>query len=154
MKYLKDDQNAKDATQQVFEKCIEELHKYPVDYFKSWLYMITKNYCLMQLRNHPLKNATDIDNISYQLKDEDNQDEISKLEQKDLTLDLMLNSIKELNKEQQQTVTLFYLEKKSYQEIAELLNMNYLQVKSHIQNGKRNLKLLIEKNLKINKING
>src|SRR6202522_4130435 len=51
MKYLKNEEEAKDAVQQVFLKVIAELHKYKVDYFKSWLYMVAKNYCLMQLRS-------------------------------------------------------------------------------------------------------
>ena len=50
MKYLKDEDEAKDAVQQVFLKAITELHKYPVQYFKSWLYMVAKNHCLMRIR--------------------------------------------------------------------------------------------------------
>ena len=49
MKYLKNEEEAKDAVQQIFEKAIHELGKYKVDYFKSWIYMVAKNYCLMQL---------------------------------------------------------------------------------------------------------
>jgi RNA polymerase sigma-70 factor (ECF subfamily) len=64
-------------------------------------------------------------------------------------MELMTESLKELNKEQQQCVTLFYLEKKSYQEISETTGFTLLQVKSYIQNGKRNLKLLIEKKLSL-----
>jgi RNA polymerase sigma factor (sigma-70 family) len=150
MKYLKDEQNAKDATQQIFVKCIDELHKYPVEYFKSWVYMITKNYCLMQLRSHPSKKAINIDNISYSIKDESKSTDIEELKEKDVTLELMTTSLTELPVEQQQCVTLFYLEKKSYQEISEALNMNYMQVKSAIQNGKRNLKIIILK--KLNKV--
>ncbi|HQR02228.1 MAG TPA: sigma-70 family RNA polymerase sigma factor, partial [Ferruginibacter sp.] len=48
MKYLKNEEEAKDAVQQVFLKAIHELHKYKVEYFKSWIYMIAKNHCLMQ----------------------------------------------------------------------------------------------------------
>ena len=70
------------------------------------------------------------------------------LVQTDLTLELMETSLKELNPEQLQCVTLFYLEKKSYQEITESTGFSMLQVKSYIQNGKRNLKILIEKKLK------
>ncbi len=151
MKYLKDEQNAKDATQQIFVKCIDELHKYPVEYFKSWVYMITKNYCLMQLRDHPSKKAINIDNVSYSIMDDSSKSsDIEELKEKDITLELMEASLTELTMEQQQCVTLFYLEKKSYQEIAEVLNINYMQVKSAIQNGKRNLKIIILK--KLNKV--
>jgi len=50
-----------------------------------------------------------------------------------------------LGKEQKLCVILFYLEKRSYQEIATSTQFTQMQVKSHIQNGKRNLKLLMEK---------
>ena len=60
----------------------------------------------------------------------------------------MDEAMKELNPEQKQCVTLFYLQKKSYQEINEITGFSMLQVKSYIQNGKRNLKILIEKKMK------
>jgi RNA polymerase sigma factor (sigma-70 family) len=121
MKYLKNEELAKDSTQQIFEKCTLELQKYSVDYFKSWLYKITQNYCFMQLRKHPSKNIIDIETVSYQLKDTTDNEELNILELKNTTIEVMLQSLKELNKEQEQCVTLFYLEKKSYQEIAENL---------------------------------
>jgi RNA polymerase sigma-70 factor (ECF subfamily) len=68
--------------------------------------------------------------------------------QNDHTLEVMEEALKELNPEQKQCVTLFYLQKKSYQEINELTGFSMLQVKSYIQNGKRNLKILIEKKMK------
>jgi RNA polymerase sigma-70 factor (ECF subfamily) len=67
------------------------------------------------------------------------------LEEKDKTLDQMSDALLKLNKEQQLCVTLFYLEKKSYQQIASQTGYSMMQVKSHIQNGKRNLKLLLER---------
>ena len=70
--------------------------------------------------------------------------------QNDQTLDLMEEALKELNPEQQQCVTLFYLQKKRYQEINEMTGFTMLQVKSYIQNGKRNLKILIERKIKEN----
>jgi RNA polymerase sigma-70 factor (ECF subfamily) len=146
MKYLKNEQNAKDGTQQIFIKCIDELAKYEVTYFKSWVYMITKNYCLMQLRNAGQKIQVDIDQVSYYLKDDAEGDQtIEKLKEKNHTIERMLESLEYLNNEQRQCVTLFYLEKKSYQQIAETVGLTYMQVKSAIQNGKRNLKLIIEK---------
>src|ERR1700740_908491 len=51
MKYLKNEEEAKDSVQQIFLKVIQELHKYKVEYFKSWLYMVAKNHCLMKLRD-------------------------------------------------------------------------------------------------------
>lgn len=151
MKYLKNDTNAQDATQQVFEKCIIELKKYEVTYFKSWLYQITKNYCLMQLRKKNEFSAEDMTAFSPKQDDEAELENKQKLLEKDVTLDLLQICLKSLTQEQQQCIQLFYLEKKSYQEIADMHNFNYLQVKSHIQNGKRNLKMLIEKSITGNK---
>lgn len=142
MKYLKNEEEAKDSVQQIFLKVIQELQKYKVVYFKSWLYMVAKNHCLMKLRERNGKITAQI-NDKLTAKPEEETDR-QKIVQNDQTLDLMETALKELNPEQQQCVTLFYLQKKSYQEISKSTGYNLLQVKSYIQNGKRNLKLLIE----------
>ncbi|MBK7289737.1 MAG: sigma-70 family RNA polymerase sigma factor [Chitinophagaceae bacterium] len=143
MKYLKNEEQAKDSVQQIFLKVIQELHKYKVEYFKSWLYMVAKNHCLMKLRERNGKSTVEVnDNITNKADEEADR---QVLLQNDHTLDLLELSLKELNPEQQQCVTLFYLEKKSYQEVSDETGFTMLQVKSYIQNGKRNLKILIEK---------
>ncbi len=144
MKYLKNEEEAKDAVQQVFLKSITELHKYRVQYFKSWLYMVAKNHCLMKLRERGRVTGE----INEELVKEE-ESNIPELAEKDRKLELMSNSLEQLNQEQKQCVTLFYLEKRSYNEIAEMTGYSIMQVKSYIQNGKRNLKLIMEK--KINK---
>ena len=141
MKYLKNEEEAKDCVQQVFLKAINELHKYKVAYFKSWIYMVAKNHCLMKLREKGKYTAEINDEVMTA------RDEVTTINdhiEKDKTLNNMANALQQLNTEQQQCVTLFYLEKKSYQEITELTSYNLLQVKSHIQNGKRNLKIIME----------
>ena len=142
MKYLKNEEEAKDAVQQVFLKAINELHKYKVDYFKSWIYMVAKNHCLMKLRDKG-KYTTEINDQLMATPDE-TTDKNNYIE-KDKALTNMAEALLQLNKEQQLCVTLFYLEKKSYQEITAQTDFSLLQVKSHIQNGKRNLKLLMER---------
>jgi RNA polymerase sigma factor (sigma-70 family) len=142
MKYLKNEEEAKDSVQQIFLKVIQELQKYKVEYFKSWLYMVAKNHCLMKLRDRQGKMTAEI-NDRLTAKPEEETDK-QKLLQNDHTLDLMESALKELNPEQEQCVTLFYLQKKSYQEISDTTGYTMLQVKSYIQNGKRNLKILIE----------
>ena len=145
MKYLKNEEDAKDSVQQIFLKVIQELQKYKVEYFKSWLYMVAKNHCLMKLRDRQGKITTEInDRLAAKPGEETDQ---QTLIQTDYTLDLMEAALKELNAEQQQCVTLFYLQKKSYQEVSDETGYSMLQVKSYIQNGKRNLKLLIEKKM-------
>ncbi len=142
MKYLKNEDEAKEAVQQVYLKVIAALQNYPVDYFKSWLYMVAKNYCLMKLRDKA-KQPYEL-NEQLMAAPEDPVD-LQALAYKDKTLEYMSAALLQLNKEQQVCVTLFYLEKKTYQQIAEHTGYSMLQVKSHIQNGKRNLKLIIER---------
>ena len=142
MKYLKNEEEAKDSVQQVFLKTITELQKYKVDYFKSWVYMVAKNHCLMKLRN---KNNLPVE-INEQLHGTaDELTDTKRLQEKDLLLTKMEQALSQLNMEQQQCVTLFYLHKKSYQEIVADTSFSLLQVKSHIQNGKRNLKIMLER---------
>lgn len=146
MKYLKNEDDAKDSVQQIFLKVIQELHKYKVEYFKSWVYMVAKNHCLMKLRDKQGKIAGEIN--EKQMSAPEEETDRKALIQNDLALDVMEEALKELNNEQKQCVTLFYLQKKSYQEINEITGFSMLQVKSYIQNGKRNLKILIEKKIK------
>jgi RNA polymerase sigma factor (sigma-70 family) len=149
MKYLKNEEEARDCVQQVFLKAITELHKYKVDYFKSWIYMVAKNHCLMKLRDRQGKIPVELG--ERHLGKEDESADRQALLENDHTIELMTEALNELNKEQQQCVTLFYLQRKSYQEISEQTGFNMMQVKSHIQNGKRNLRLLIEKKIRSEK---
>lgn len=143
MKYLKEEEAAKDAVQQVFLKVITELQKYQVDYLKSWLYTIARNHCLMQLRDkNRIVSVSDDLNLS-----EEPLQNLTAAE-KEHTLTLLELSLVELNPQQKTCVTLFYLQKKSYQEIVDSTGFSLLQVKSYIQNGKRNLKMLVAQKMK------
>jgi RNA polymerase sigma-70 factor (ECF subfamily) len=113
-----------------------------VDYFKSWMYMVAKNHCLMKLRN---KNNFPVEINDRVLSAPDEAMGQKDHQQKEQTLSKMEDALSNLNPEQQQCVTLFYLDKKSYQEITEMTGYSLLQVKSHIQNGKRNLKIMMER---------
>lgn len=145
MKYLKDETEARDAVQQIFLKVLTEAPKYKIEFFKSWLYMVAKNHCLMRLRTkgmHP-KEVTD----ALALHTETDRAELQQTEQ---TYDLLEQALEGLNPEQKTSVTLFYLQKRSYQQIAEQTGFTLMQVKSYIQNGKRNLKAIIERRQKEN----
>ncbi len=142
MKYLKNEDEAKDAVQQIFLKVINELQKYKVDYFKSWIYMVAKNHCLMKLRDKGKITAELKDNI---LIDENYNEAKENAKNKENEFNNLEIALKQLNKEQCDCVTLFYLHKKSYQEIVEATHFDMLQVKSYIQNGKRNLKILMQR---------
>ena len=145
MKYLKNEEAAKDAVQQIFLKAIAELHKYQVTYFKSWLYMVARNYCLMQLRDKGKVPLPVTEKMMVAGPDE--TDDLLHHREKDEVLEMMEESLKELNDEQRTCVTLFYLQKKSYNEIAGITGYTTMQVKSYIQNGKRNLKIIMEKKM-------
>jgi RNA polymerase sigma factor (sigma-70 family) len=144
MKYLKNEEEAKDAVQQVFEKAIVELGKYKVDYFKSWIYMVAKNHCLMKLRDKGKLPAELRDSHLYAPAQESNKTELL---QKETLIAELENAIPQLNTEQRHCIELFYLQKKSYIEITESTGFTMMQVKSHIQNGKRNLKQILVKRM-------
>ena len=144
MKYLKNEEEAKDAVQHIFLKAITELHKYDVEYIKSWLYMVAKNHCLMKLRDRPGR-VVDIKENMIVSNEEDSNIEVHLF--KDKQLALVTSSLEELNPEQKLCVSLFYLEKMTYQDIADKSGYSLMQVKSYIQNGKRNLKILLEKKM-------
>lgn len=146
MKYLKNEEEAKDCVQQIFLKVITEVKKYKVEYFKSWLYMVAKNHCLMKIRDRHGKMPVELTERNMHGAEE--QPDKQSLVQDNQTIELMNEALKELSPEQRQCVTLFYLQKKSYQEISDETRFTMMQVKSYIQNGKRNLKLMIEKKLK------
>ncbi len=151
MKYLKNEDEAKDAVQQVFLKALIEIPKYEISFFKSWIYMVAKNHCLMKLRSNKGKYAVEF--TDEFIKIEDNGKKLETLLKEDLTLDILEKSIEELNSEQKICIDLFYLQKKSYQETADETGFTLMQVKSYIQNGKRNLRLNIENKLNQNSKN-
>jgi RNA polymerase sigma factor (sigma-70 family) len=142
MKYIKQEDEARDCVQQIFVKVITELAKYRVEYFKSWIYTIARNHCLMKLRDQHGRAAELSESMLAAWDDEPGNNSHREKEQ---LLEWMGDALKELGKEQKLCVTLFYLDKQSYQEIASKTGFTLMQVKSHIQNGKRNLKLLMEK---------
>jgi RNA polymerase sigma-70 factor (ECF subfamily) len=141
MKYLKNENLAKDAVQQVFEKVIQELPKYKVEYFKSWIYIITKNHCLMQLRQKHHQTLT------AQIEIEHEDFSVDELLQKENLLQLLEASISDLPYEQALCVDAFYMQKKSYKQIENETGFSSMQVKSAIQNGKRNLKRMLLKHI-------
>lgn len=142
MKYLANEEAAKDIVQQVFLKALTEIQKYKVTFFKSWLYMIAKNQCLMQLRSKGLK----ITELSENISSESNTDlDLTELNKKEFLYQELHHAILELPEDQQKCIKAFYLDKKSYQIISDETGMTLKKVKSNIQNGKRNLKIKIEK---------
>lgn len=141
MKYLKNEEDAKDSVQQIFLKIIDQLHKYDVSNFKSWIYIVAKNHCLMKLRDRKQNRVEWNETIQP-------TEEFFEIKQQNLQREELLRnlheSMKKLKPEQQQCIDYFYLQKKSYAEISELTGFTLLQVKSYLQNGKRKLELLMK----------
>jgi RNA polymerase sigma factor (sigma-70 family) len=143
MKYLKNEEDAKDSVQQVFLKALDELRKYRVEYFKSWIYMVAKNHCLMKIRDRKGTALLNEDSLVQEADFPGPGDHLAK----DRVLESLTESLRELNPEQKQCVTLFYLDKRSYQDIVDSTGFTLMQVKSHIQNGKRNLRIALERKM-------
>ena len=147
LKYLKEREEAKDGVMQIFEKLIIEIPKYNIENFRSWLHVVTKNYCLMQLRsgksekekfsewlNDPsvfMETVTDLHPLD---EDEDSKSVDRALE----------DCIERLKDVQRMCIRQFYFENRCYNEISVNLGLDEKKVKSHLQNGKRNLKICLE----------
>ncbi|MBL7799447.1 MAG: sigma-70 family RNA polymerase sigma factor [Chitinophagales bacterium] len=148
MKYLQNDNDAKDATMQIFEKLLKELKKHHITAFKPWLYMVVKNYCMMEFRKAASQktNTQKIVKEQQQNVETDVDAHLDEKAEKELMLNGLEKGLSALKPEQQQCVKLFYLEEMSYKDIAEKTGFSLNDVKSHIQNGKRNLKLFLTEN--------
>ena len=96
----------------------------------------------MKLRN---KGKQPVEINEYIKTSADEKEEKINYAEKDIALTQMETALQQLNAQQQQCVTLFYLHKKSYQQITEHTGYTLLQVKSNIQNGKRNLKIMLQR---------
>lgn len=146
LKYFKDRDEAKDAVNQIFEILIVDLLRYPIDNFKSWLFVVCRNYCLMQLRQQQRISERMSAFISESVMESDTNFHPIDIDSKNDELEQQLTKcIEELKEQQRHCILLFYYDKKSYTEIAEQLVLDIKKVKSYIQNGKRNLRICIER---------
>ncbi len=141
--YFKDEELSKDAVMQIFEELVVKLKIHQVQNFKSWLHVLARNHCLMALRKasrNPTVAMEDnfVENGEFVHLDIDDT--------KETQLTVMEKCMETLPEEQRKSVDLFYLQEKCYKEVADITGYDLLKVKSYIQNGKRNLKICIEKN--------
>ena len=143
LKYLKDRDESRDAVMQIFEKLIQTLKNHEVEHFKSWLYVTARNYCLMQLR---ASKGKIFEEISPSIMESDSLLHLEDEPAKEANLSKLEKCMEELGDEQKQCVKLFYLQEKCYKDITESTGFDLGKVKSYIQNGKRNLKLCMERN--------
>lgn len=148
LKYLKDEDEAKDAVMQIFEKLMKDLLRHKVEYFKSWLYIFSKNHCLMIIRNKQskLKKEIDLQIHADSFMETETVLHLNNEKDKEQQYALLERAINELNEDQRRCIDLFYLKDKSYNEISDITGYTLNEVKSFIQNGKRNLKIKLERN--------
>ncbi|MBC7867160.1 MAG: sigma-70 family RNA polymerase sigma factor [Gloeobacteraceae cyanobacterium ES-bin-316] len=146
LKYLKDEEEAKDAVLNIYEELVNKVKKYEINNFKSWLYQLAKNHCLMKLRSGKKFIKAPIDVSLMQNEETVHLNGVMEKEEHFKHLDFCMQ---QLIPEQRQVVSLFYLEGKCYNEITALTDIEWKQVRSFIQNGRRNLKICMDKQISI-----
>lgn len=144
LKYFGHRDDAQDAVMHIFEKLIHDLPRHEVQNFKSWLYVLTKNHCLMEIRSR--KSADNrLEGFKIEQEFMESDEEMHPIDRADSSIeDALKECIEQLKTEQKECIELFYYQKLCYQEIAKKLNMEEKKVKSYLQNGKRNLKICLE----------
>jgi len=145
LKYFQNDADAQDAVMQIFEKLIKELKKHHVETFKPWLHTVVKNHCMMQFRKDAVENKreTELKKTVKEAVENTDTDHLDKEDEKELMQIYLSSGMDTLKEEQRKCIELFYLREKSYQQIVEETGYSMNEVKSYIQNGKRNLKNFI-----------
>ena len=144
-KYLNNVDDSKDAVMEIFEKAIEDLKKYAVTNFKKWLYSTTVNYCNYKLKKHPSENIIKKNFQKYEIFCVENPEFFTLLTEREAQFNKIESAMEALNEAQKTCIDLFYFQRKSYQQIAEITGYSIKQVKSNIQNGKLNLQKMLVK---------
>ncbi len=143
LKYFKEPESAKDSVIQIFEELVSKLKKHDVDNFKGWLHQVAKNHCLMQLRTP--KNLKTVEFKTEFVQNEENV-HLNGVLEKEENFQKLEYCLGTLTSDQQEAIRLFYLESKCYNEIVEITGQEWNHVRSCIQNGRRNLKICMDKN--------
>ncbi|MCB9251286.1 MAG: sigma-70 family RNA polymerase sigma factor [Flavobacteriales bacterium] len=144
-KYFMNPRDSEDAVMEIFEKLIHDLKKFEIKNFKSWLHSVCRNHCLMQLRkNTPERNSMDVEEISETfMKSDESMHPYNNKDEIEFELQRLEKALNLLKGEQKECIELFYLKKKKYEEIVSITGYSPKEVKSYIQNGKRNLKNIL-----------
>lgn len=147
LKYHKDSEKAREAVLEIFEELIDKLLVHEVQNFKSWLHTVARNHCLLSFRSKKYETQF-IDNYKKYQNDFMEQDKILYPDYitKEENYKELEKCIDQLKDEQKNCIVLFYLQEKSYVEVAEITGYSMKEVKSYLQNGKRNLKILMSEN--------
>ncbi|NDV82791.1 RNA polymerase sigma factor [Bacteroides sp. 51] len=146
LKYLNDEAKAQDAVMQLFENLLPKISGYDIQTFRTWLYSVARNHCLQILRKESKEILVDFnsdlmesDEVLHLLCEEDGNAE---------RMQALRNCLGRLPDGQRISITHFFMQEMSYADIAEKTGYSLNTVKSNIQNGKRNLKICINKHSK------
>ena len=146
IKYLKNEAQSKDASMQIFEKLFTDLLKHDIDNFKAWLHTVVRNHCLGLLRKQQSLQKKEVSyNAEFNFMEIEQEEHLINEYEHENDINNLTNALNKLKKEQKECIQLFYIQEKSYNEIVDLTGYSIKKVKSYIQNGKRNLKLIIQK---------
>jgi RNA polymerase sigma-70 factor, ECF subfamily len=145
LKYLKNREESRDAVMQIFEKLVIEIPKHKIENFSSWLHVVTRNYCLMQLRSEKTRNEKLGEYMDASIIFMENEPVVHPIDETEPEIDMMLmDCIEKLKDEQQECIRKFYFGNMCYNDIATELKIDEKKVKSHLQNAKRNLKICLD----------
>lgn len=145
LKYLQEEENAQDAVMDIFENLAGKINNYEIKLFRTWVYSVAKNHCFQVLEknkreltidfNTQIMESDQVLSLLDELKDEEREN-------------ILKNCIEKLPDPQRISILSFFMENMSYAEVVDHTGFNLKSVKSYIQNGKRNLKICMERNEK------
>ncbi|HXB96344.1 MAG TPA: sigma-70 family RNA polymerase sigma factor [Puia sp.] len=142
IKYMGEPETAKDSVMDIFEELSQKLLRHEVVNFRGWLYTLAKNHCLMKLRALGRTRVQPFDSDPMQMEEDLHLKERMEKEEQ---FDRLSKCVEALPADQKTVVHLFYLQNKCYKEIETVTGMEWNKVRSHIQNGRRNLKLCMQR---------
>jgi RNA polymerase sigma factor (sigma-70 family) len=142
LNYLHDPDQSKDAVMEIFESLFQKLTTHKIIHFRNWLYTVARNYCLMQFRKSGVLNRLK-DNIRSETSDAESPEYLLDDELFNVNKNIVISAVQQLNPEQETCIKLMYLDEKSYKDISTITGLSLNEVKSHIQNGKRNLRNIL-----------
>lgn len=146
LKYLKESSAAEDATMSIYEELVHKAREHEIDNFRSWLYVLAKNHCLMKLRREKRNLSVNYEpGIMHSL---DSRHHTIEIEAENEEEGQLRDCLEQLNPQQKQCIELFYYQDHSYKEIAGMLKEALGKVRSNIQNGRRNLRICMEEKKK------
>ncbi|MFQ5674351.1 MAG: RNA polymerase sigma factor [bacterium] len=142
LKMVGNEEDAKDLASETFIRTFDRIEDFKLGApFCPWLMRIATNLCIDHLRKKNRYKFYKFDEthsaVAIQNESEPKQPMISG--------ERIIEKLKKLKPLQKRCFCLFYIHNLTYKQIAELTGYPLGKVRSYIQNGKRNFKLLMEK---------